>query len=72
MGKVLSWRISKTMEAAFCVDYLEDALRTHGKPAVFNGDQGAQFTSEALTGVLRREAITISMDGRGRAFAISL
>jgi putative transposase len=56
------------MEAAFCVDCLEDALRAHGKPEVFNSDQGTQFTSEAFTGVLKREAVTISMDGRGRAF----
>ena len=56
------------MEAVFCVDCLEDALREHGKPEVFNSDQGTQFTSEAFTGVLKREGITISMDGRGRAF----
>ena len=66
--RVLSWRISNTMEAMFCVDCLQDALRAHGKPEVFNSDQGAQFTSEAFTGVLKREDITISMDGRGRAF----
>jgi putative transposase len=65
---VLSWRISNTMEAVFCVDCLEDALREHGNPEVFNSDQGTQFTSEAFTGVLKREKITISMDGRGRAF----
>jgi len=66
--RVLSWRISSTMEAAFCVDCLEDALRTHGKPEVFNSDQGSQFTAEAFTGVLKREEIAISMDGRGRAY----
>ena len=66
--RVLSWRISNSMEAAFCVDCLEDALRVHGKPEVFNSDQGVQFTSEAFTGVLKREEITISMDGRGRAY----
>ena len=66
--RVLSWRISNSMEAAFCVDCLEDALRAHGKPEVFNSDQGAQFTSESFCGVLQREGITISMDGRGRAF----
>ena len=66
--RVLSWRISNSMEAAFCVDCLEDALREHGKPEVFNSDQGSQFTSEAFTGVLNREGITISMDGRGRAY----
>jgi len=66
--RVLSWRISNSMEAVFCVDCLQDALRLHGKPEVFNSDQGSQFTSEAFTGVLQREGITISMDGRGRAF----
>jgi len=66
--RVLSWRISNTMEAAFCVDCLEEALRNHGKPEIFNSDQGSQFTSDAFTGVLKRERITISMDGRGRAF----
>ena len=66
--RVLSWRISNTMEAVFCVDCLHDALRVHGKPEVFNSDQGAQFTSEVFTGALKREGITISMDGRGRAF----
>jgi putative transposase len=66
--RVLSWRISNTMEADFCVDCLEQALAAHGKPEVFNTDQGAQFTSEAHTGVLKREGIQISMDGRGRVF----
>jgi len=66
--RVLSWRISNTMEAVFCVDCLDEALRTHGRPEIFNSDQGAQFTSEAFTNVLKREGITISMDGRGRAF----
>jgi putative transposase len=66
--RVLSWRISNSMEAQFCVDCLEEALRIHGKPEIFNSDQGSQFTSEAFTGVLKREGIVISMDGRGRAF----
>ncbi len=66
--KVLSWRISNSMEAIFCVDCLEEALRTHGKPEIFNSDQGAQFTSEAFTRVLKREEGLISMEGRGRAF----
>jgi putative transposase len=65
--RVLAWRVSNTLEAEFCVDCLEDALRTHGRPEVFNSDQGSQFTSEAFTGVLKREGIAISMDGRGRA-----
>lgn len=55
------------MEAVFCVDCLEDALRMHGKPEIFNSDQGAQFTGESFTNVLKREGIAISMDGRGRA-----
>jgi putative transposase len=66
--KVLSWRISNSMEAVFCVDCLEEALRTGGKPEIFNSDQGAQFTSQAFTDVLKEKGITISMDGRGRAF----
>lgn len=65
--KVLSWRISNSMDASFCVDCLEDALREFGKPEVFNSDQGTQFTSHAFTGVLQREGVAISMDGRGRA-----
>lgn len=56
------------MEAVFCVDCLEDALRLRGTPEVFNSDQSAHFTIDAFTGVLKREGITISMDGRGRAF----
>jgi putative transposase len=66
--RVLSWRISNSMDVVFCVDCLEGALRTHGKPEIFNSDQGSQFTSEAFTGVLKREDILISMDGRGRVF----
>ena len=66
--RVLSWRISNNMEAEFCVACLEDALRIHGVPEIFNSDQGSQFTSLAFTGVLKREKILISMDGRGRAF----
>jgi putative transposase len=56
------------MEAVFCVNCLEDALRVQGKPEVFNGDQVAHFARDAFAGVLKRERITISMDGRGRAF----
>ena len=66
--KVLSWRISNSMDASFCVDCLEEALRNYGKPDIFNSDQGAQFTSADFIGVLQREEIKISMDGRGRAF----
>lgn len=66
--RVLSWRLSNSMEAVFCVDCLEEALRHHGKPEIFNSDQGAQFTSIAFTGMLEREGIVVSMDGRGRVF----
>ncbi|AGX88601.1 transposase [Candidatus Symbiobacter mobilis CR] len=66
--KVLSWRISNSMDASFCMDCLEEALRNFGKPEIFNSDQGSQFTSADFTGVLEREKIAISMDGRGRAF----
>jgi len=66
--RVLSWRISNSMDAEFCVDCLEEALRRHGKPEIFNSDQGSQFTSDAFIGVLKREGIAISMDGRGRVF----
>ncbi len=66
--RVLSWRISNSMEAEFCVDCLEEALRRHKKPEIFNSDQGSQFTSDAFIGVLKREGIAISMDGRGRVF----
>jgi putative transposase len=65
--RVLSWRVSNTLDTAFCVDGLEEALRHHGCPEIFNTDQGTQFTSEAFTNVLKRESIAISMDGRGRA-----
>ena len=65
--KVLSWRISNTMDTAFCVDCLEEALQRHGNPEIFNTDQGSQFTSDAFTGALKSRGIAISMDGRGRA-----
>src|SRR6202453_4093586 len=63
--RVLSHRVSITMEAAFCVEALEEALAKHGTPGIFNTDQGSQFTSEAFTGVLIANAIAISMDGKG-------
>jgi transposase InsO family protein len=62
---VLSWRVSITMEASFCVAALEDALTKHGKPEIFNTDQGAGFTGAAFTDVLIRNGIKISMDGKG-------
>lgn len=63
---VLAWELSNTMESLFCVAALQHAL-TKGNPTIFNTDQGAQFTSEAFTGVLLDKNIAISMDGRGRA-----
>ena len=63
---VLSWRLSNTMEASFCVAALEEALARFGKPAIFNKDQGCQFTAAAFTGTLAAAGVRISMDGRGR------
>jgi putative transposase len=63
---VLAWRLSNTMDAAFCVEALSEALDKYGKPEIFNTDQGSQFTSTAFTDVLRDADIQISMDGRGR------
>ena len=63
--RVLSWRVSITMEASFCVAALEEALAKHGKPEIFNTDQGSQFTCPAFTGVLAKNDIRISMDGKG-------
>ena len=63
---VLAWELSNSMESLFCVEALKHAL-TKGTPEIFNTDQGAQFTSEAFTGVLLDKNIAISMDGRGRA-----
>ena len=63
--RVLSWRVSITMEASFCVEALQEALARHGKPEIFNTDQGSQFTGEAFTGVLLENGIAISMDGKG-------
>jgi putative transposase len=65
--QVLAWRVSNTLDGGFCVDGLEQALRTYGTPEIFNSDQGSQFTSDAFTGTLREQGIAISMDGRGRA-----
>jgi putative transposase len=65
--KILSWRLSNTMEASFCVDCLQEAIKHYGTPEIFNSDQGSQFTSDAFTSELIENGITISMDGRGRA-----
>src|ERR1700704_5518115 len=63
--RVLSHRVSITMEADFCIEALEEALARHGKPDIFNTDQGSQFTSAAFTGALIKNEVAISMDGRG-------
>ena len=63
--RVLAWRVSITMDADFCIEALEEALARFGKPEIFNTDQGSQFTSIDFTGVLKREEIAISMDGKG-------
>jgi putative transposase len=63
--RVLSWRVSITMEAAFCIEALEEALAKHGKPQIFNTDQGSQFTCPAFTSTLTGPRTSISMDGKG-------
>ena len=63
--KVLSWRLSITMDAAFCIEAVEEALARYGKPDIFNTDQGSQFTSIDFTAVLKKAQIAISMDGKG-------
>ena len=64
--RVLAWRVSNTFDSDFCVEALEDALIHYRPPAIFNTDQGAQFTSQAFTTVLKAHAVAISMDGKGR------
>ena len=64
--RVLAWRLSNTLETAFCVEALQEALCRFGTPEIFNTDQGAQFTADEFTGVLRSHHIQISMDGKGR------
>ena len=63
--KILAWRLSITMDSAFCIEAVEEALAKHGKPEIFNSDQGSQFTSFAFTELLKGHAIAISMDGKG-------
>jgi putative transposase len=63
--RVLAWRLSVTMEAEFCLDAVAEALARHGRPEMFNTDQGSQFTSAAFTDVLVERGIAISMDGKG-------
>ena len=64
--RVLSWRLSNTMDTGFCIEAVEEALALYGAPEIFNTDQGSQFTSEAFTGVLKAAQVKISMDGKGR------
>ena len=63
--RVLSWRLSISMDASFCIEAVEEALGRYGKPEIFNTDQGSQFTSIAFTTLLCDNGIAISMDGRG-------
>jgi putative transposase len=63
---VLSWRVSNTLDTSFCIDALQEALWRYGTPEIFNTDQGAQFTSDDFTSVLREHGVKISMDGKGR------
>lgn len=64
--RVLSWKLSNTMDASFCIDALEEAIEAYGAPEIFNTDQGSQFTSKEFTDVLKSNGIAISMDGKGR------
>lgn len=64
--KVLSWRVSNTLDTSFCIEALEEAMQTYGTPEIFNTDQGSQFTSDDFTGILKSHGIKISMDGKGR------
>ena len=64
--RVLAWRIANTLETEVCVEALEEALGYYGTPEIFNTDQGAQYTSEAFTAVLKAQGVRISMDGKGR------
>jgi len=64
--RVLSWRVSNTLDTSFCTEALEEAIERYGAPGIFNTDQGCQFTSEDFTGVLKEHGVKISMDGKGR------
>lgn len=64
--KVLSWRLSNTLDTSFCTEALEEALSLYGTPQIFNTDQGSQFTSDEFVGILKDRNIKVSMDGRGR------
>ena len=64
--RVLSWRLSNTMDVEFCIGALEEALARFGRPTIFNSDQGSQFTSPRFTEVLTEAGVHISIDGRGQ------
>ena len=64
--KILSWRVSNTLDTEFCIEAVEEAISRYGAPEIFNTDQGAQFTSAGFTDVLKSNSVNISMDGRGR------
>ncbi len=64
--RVLAWRLSITMDADFCVEALKEAMQRHGKPGIFNTDQGVQFTAAAFIEQLETQGIQVSMDGKGR------
>ena len=64
--RVLAWRVSITMEADFCVEALQEAIARHGRPEIFNTDQGVQFTSADFLAGLEAKQVRISMDGKGR------
>jgi len=63
--RVLSWRVSNTLTTDFCLDAVREAIARHGRPEIFNTDQGSQFTSSEFTGLLKEQGIQISMDGKG-------
>src|SRR6201992_1649053 len=62
--RVLAWRLSITLEVDFCLEAVEEALARHGRPEIFNTDQGSQFTSDDFTGTLKQHGVMISMDGK--------
>jgi putative transposase len=68
---VLAWRLSNQMSTSFCVEALEEALQKYGPPEILNTDQGAQFTAEEFTSVLKRHGVLISMDGRAGRWTTS-
>ena len=64
--RVLAWKLSNTLDADFCIEALEDALARHGRPGIFNTDQGSQFTTPRFTDILIDAGVKVSMDGKGR------